>query len=191
LRFTHDNCIACRFSDEEDEDEDEEAKHGERGEEVKPKENTLRRNFQALQVEEPGPPARPPIPSRLIVVPDAALPPPPSRPLPPTPKGPLEADVEDDDEEEVEFVPKKRHGGDGTMLASDPPRPLSEVGPSRPLPPTPEEGNGTLVTRRPPRGHSDMPPHGARTSVLPDLLPLTSADTDVSFCFLLIGFFIV
>ncbi|CAL8107337.1 unnamed protein product [Orchesella dallaii] len=165
-----------RFSDEEDEDEEGDDKPGERGEEIKPKENTLRRNFQALQVEEPGPPARPPLPSRLIVVPDA-LPPPPSRPLPPTPGGALEADdVEDDDEEEVEFVPKKRN--DGTLLASEAPRPLPAVGPSRPLPPTPEESQGTLVTRRPPRTGNEVP--GARTSVLPDLLPQTSPDPDMS-----------
>ncbi|XP_012272994.1 TRAF2 and NCK-interacting protein kinase isoform X9 [Orussus abietinus] len=66
--------------------------------------DTLRRNFQQIQegrtltqdaaqppvkdkgrreVAEPGPPARPAIPHRLIVVPD---PQPPSRPLPPTPR---------------------------------------------------------------------------------------------------------
>lgn len=111
------------------------------------------------------------------MVPDA-LPPPPSRPLPPTPRGAVEPDdVEDDDEEEVEFVPKKRN--DGTLLASEAPRPLQEIsGPSRPLPPTPDESQGgTLVTRRVPRPGSDLP--GARTSVLPDLLPQTS-DQDVS-----------
>lgn len=69
------------FSDDE---EDEEGKESE--EISKPKENTLRRNFKELQLEEPGPPSRPPLPSRLIVVPDSALPPPPSRPLPPTPR---------------------------------------------------------------------------------------------------------
>jgi hypothetical protein len=78
----------------------------------------------------------------------------------------------------VEFVPnvpKKRN--DGTLLASEAPRPLSETGPgNRPLPPTPDE-SGTLVTRRPPRTGNDVP--GARTSVLPDLLPQTS-DQDVS-----------
>ena len=131
-----------------------------------------------MKVEEPGPPSRPPLPSRLIVVPDA-LPPPPSRPLPPTPRGALESeDVEDDDEEELEFVPKKRN--DGTLLASDPPRPLPpETGPSRPLPPTPGESQGTLVTRRQPRdGPSQGLGHGPRTSVLPDLLPQNS-DADV------------
>ncbi|XP_076270772.1 serine/threonine-protein kinase msn isoform X3 [Rhynchophorus ferrugineus] len=57
--------------------------------------DTLRRNFQQIQegrtlveppprsgIPEPGPPARPPIPQRMIVVPDAA---PPRRPLPPPP----------------------------------------------------------------------------------------------------------
>lgn len=101
------------------------------------------------------------------------MPPPPSRPLPPTPHVP---EVEDDDEEEVEFIPKKRN--DGTLLASDPPRPMPEMGPSRPLPPTPEENQGTLVTRRPAR--QDGISHGPRTSVLPDLLPQTSSDPDVS-----------
>ncbi|XP_035712738.1 misshapen-like kinase 1 isoform X3 [Folsomia candida] len=170
-----------RFSDDEEDDEETEDKPGERGEEIKPKENTLRRNFHALQVEEPGPPSRPPLPSRLIVVPDA-LPPPPSRPLPPTPRGAVEPDdVEDDDEEEVEFVPnqmiKKRN--DGTLLASESPRPVPETGPSRPLPPTPDESQGTLVTRirGPPRPGGDG--HGARTSVLPDLLPQTS-DQDIA-----------
>ncbi|OXA36583.1 Traf2 and NCK-interacting protein kinase [Folsomia candida] len=141
-----------RFSDDEEDDEETEDKPGER------------------------PPSRPPLPSRLIVVPDA-LPPPPSRPLPPTPRGAVEPDdVEDDDEEEVEFVPnqmiKKRN--DGTLLASESPRPVPETGPSRPLPPTPDESQGTLVTRirGPPRPGGDG--HGARTSVLPDLLPQTS-----------------
>ncbi|CAG7837156.1 unnamed protein product [Allacma fusca] len=165
-----------RFSDEEEDDEEEEGK-GVEGDIPKPKENTLRRNFQVMKVEEPGPPSRPPLPSRLIVVPD--LPPPPSRPLPPTPRGALEPeDVEDDDEEEVEFVPKKRN--DGTLLASDPPRPLPpETGPSRPLPPTPEESQGTLVTRRQPRDGPQGLGHGPRTSVLPDLLPQNS-DADVA-----------
>lgn len=86
-------------------------------------------------------------------------------------------EVEDDDEEDpMEFVPKKRN--DGTLLASDPPRPLPPemgMGPSRPLPPTPEENQATLVNRRPQRSSThDMP----RNSVLPDLLPQTSPSTD-------------
>jgi hypothetical protein len=38
--------LSCRFSDEDEDDEESEDKPGERGEEIKPKENTLRRNFQ-------------------------------------------------------------------------------------------------------------------------------------------------
>ncbi|KAL1132387.1 hypothetical protein AAG570_010342 [Ranatra chinensis] len=82
-----------------------------------------------------------------------------------------ESDSEEDDEEGV--VGSGRQGNDGTLLASDPPKPLpefspyrpadtqailSEIGPTssggapnRPLPPTPDEeesGDRTLVMRR-------------------------------------------
>ncbi|XP_044735697.1 serine/threonine-protein kinase mig-15 isoform X2 [Chrysoperla carnea] len=99
-----------RYSGSENEDE-EPALAGEPSSIVQaPGGDTLRRNFQQIQegrtlsqggqqaaeppraepraprrereeIPEPGPPARPPIPHRLIVVPD-----PPSRPLPPTPR---------------------------------------------------------------------------------------------------------
>ena len=39
------NCLRS-FSDDEDDDDDEDGKAGDNGEMVKPKENTLRRNFQ-------------------------------------------------------------------------------------------------------------------------------------------------
>ncbi|XP_022668479.1 serine/threonine-protein kinase mig-15-like isoform X5 [Varroa destructor] len=63
---------------------------------------------------------------------------------------------------------------DGTMLASDPPRPLGESeAPTRPLPPTPDEDGhtGTLVNT-----HSNKATANNRSSVrsganLPDLLP--------------------
>ncbi|XP_012540733.1 serine/threonine-protein kinase mig-15 isoform X12 [Monomorium pharaonis] len=100
-----------RYSGSENE-EDEPALAGEPSSIVQaPGGDTLRRNFQQIQegrtlmqdvqtpaakekpgsrsqreVPEPGPPARPAIPHRLIVVPD---PQPPSRPLPPTPRDDL------------------------------------------------------------------------------------------------------
>ncbi|XP_046414580.1 serine/threonine-protein kinase mig-15 isoform X8 [Neodiprion pinetum] len=93
-----------RYSGSENEEEDS-ALAGEPSSIVQaPGGDTLRRNFQQIQegrtltqdapqppakdkgrreIPEPGPPARPAIPHRLIVVPD---PQPPSRPLPPTPR---------------------------------------------------------------------------------------------------------
>ncbi|XP_012262323.1 serine/threonine-protein kinase mig-15 isoform X4 [Athalia rosae] len=93
-----------RYSGSENEEE-ESALAGEPSSIVQaPGGDTLRRNFQQIQegrtltqdapqppakdkgrreIPEPGPPARPAIPHRLIVVPD---PQPPSRPLPPTPR---------------------------------------------------------------------------------------------------------
>ncbi|XP_071455406.1 serine/threonine-protein kinase mig-15 isoform X1 [Hetaerina americana] len=96
-----------RYSGSENEEE-EPAVAGEPSSIVQaPGDNTLRRNFQQIQegrtlsqneppkesgrgrkgereeIPEPGPPARPPIPQRLIVVPDPL---PPSRPLPPPPR---------------------------------------------------------------------------------------------------------
>ncbi|KAG4071023.1 hypothetical protein HA402_001460 [Bradysia odoriphaga] len=215
---------------------------------------------KAQPVEEPGPPSRPALPHRLIVVPD-----PPqhaNRPLPPTPKSaaaapqqpprnsqnafkpslpprrpepqaqpeapprnnrqasansssgkpaavppnnhqpinpldPIESSDTDSEPEE----PNERGRNDGTLLASDPPKPLPGLSvlsedaitnnsnsapthgaggpPNRPLPPTPDDddqGDRTLIMKRN-RGESSGTP-GTRTSnVLPDLLSQASPAT--------------
>ncbi|XP_014254722.1 serine/threonine-protein kinase mig-15 isoform X10 [Cimex lectularius] len=115
-----------------------------------------------------------------------------------------ESESEDDDDEGVVGV-SGRQGNDGTLLASDPPKPLpadtqsilhevkassSGGAPNRPLPPTPDEeesGNRTLVMRR---GREDRgrdlhrmdssqgqlgTPSSRTSSVLPDLLPQASS----------------
>ncbi|KAK9504516.1 hypothetical protein O3M35_010832 [Rhynocoris fuscipes] len=263
-----------RYSGSENEEE-EVATAGEPSSIVQaPGDNTLRRNFQQIQegrtltqnetketkggkekmdreeIPEPGPPSRPAIPQRLIVVPD---PHPPSRPLPlppredrqqkpqqaqqaqqqqpqqsqqqsqqnqqrnshvfkpmlpsrrpedldmlaaqltelgvrgsgggggggggsrqnggtkpPTTSGVIDSDTDSDsDDEEGVVGVSGRQANDGTLLASDPPKPLpadtqsilhevkgpssSGGAPNRPLPPTPDEeesGDRTLVMRR-------------------------------------------
>ncbi|XP_065207863.1 misshapen-like kinase 1 isoform X6 [Planococcus citri] len=248
-----------RYSGSENEEDDDLPGPGEPSSIIQaPGDNTLRRNFQQIQegkalcahieskeskykdkdreeIPEPGPPARPPINQRLIVVPD---PHPPSRPLPPTPQqmhqqpmaqrnshmykpsesprrpedldvlaaqltdlgvkpvengaakqsshhhhhhptnilDPLDSSDDDDDDEEDDSsgnaaaksgLARKRQPNDGTLLASDPPKPLMEFSPynrapmdmnpssssaghsssanngggppNRPLPPTPDE----------------------------------------------------
>lgn len=96
-----------RYSGSDNDEEDENNVAGEPSSIIQsPGDSTLRRNFQQIQegkvsapaekesksnrhkvdqeeIPEPGPPARPPIPQRIIVVPDAH---PPLRPLPPTPQ---------------------------------------------------------------------------------------------------------
>uniref|UniRef100_A0A069DXP5 non-specific serine/threonine protein kinase n=1 Tax=Panstrongylus megistus TaxID=65343 RepID=A0A069DXP5_9HEMI len=261
-----------RYSGSENEEE-EVATAGEPSSIVQaPGDNTLRRNFQQIQegrtltqtetkeikvgkeksdreeIPEPGPPSRPNLPQRLIVVPD---PHPPSRPLPlppreerqkpssqqsqqpqqpqpqqqpsqqqnqqrnshvfkpmlpsrrpedldmlaaqltelgvrqssgggggggrqnggtkpPTTGGVIDSDTDSDsDDEEGVVGVSGRQANDGTLLASDPPKPLpadtqsilhevkgpssSGGAPNRPLPPTPDEeesGDRTLVMRR-------------------------------------------
>ncbi|XP_052737306.1 serine/threonine-protein kinase mig-15 isoform X3 [Bicyclus anynana] len=246
--------------------------------------DTLRRNFQQIQegraaeaqqpqpppkrnskreereeIPEPGPPARPSIPQRLIVVPDPqAQQPNRYRPLPPTPKSsgssnssgsnngtpqppqrgshhifkpmlpprrpedldklaaqlnefavvsgneppnrppraptngqgpPVERSAPEPPFEESDSDSEAEESGgrvrnDGTLLASDPPKPLpglsavSEDGcggcaPTRPLPPTPDDddphADRTLVKRGRSSGNNEG--SGSRTSsVLPDLL---------------------
>ncbi|XP_073837583.1 serine/threonine-protein kinase msn isoform X9 [Musca autumnalis] len=234
---------------------------------------------QRQQIEEPGPPSRPALPQRLIVVPD---PPHANRPLPPTPKSsesssaaqtpqqqqrnsqnnfkpspqpqtasassssfgqqsaaqpeapprnnrqssggppsgsgkpaaplptsgnnhhhvavsnPLDPlDSSDSDSEPDE--PNDRGRNDGTLLASDPPKPLpglvpvsedssstpithgSGGPPNRPLPPTPDDddqaGDRTLIMKRN-RNAENLGTPGTRTSsVLPDLLSQASPAT--------------
>ncbi|KAL0106613.1 hypothetical protein PUN28_016352 [Cardiocondyla obscurior] len=223
-----------RYSGSENE-EDEPALAGEPSSIVQaPGGDTLRRNFQQIQegrtltqdvppqapaakekpgnrsqreIPEPGPPARPAIPHRLIVVPD---PQPPSRPLPPTPRDdprqphkvstppsnhqtpaggagsggqavpqrnsvfkPMALSIESDSDDDLEDAGGNNLRNDGTLLASDPPKPLPSSdssssslhnaqnshhedkpkggAPNRPLPPTPDEeesGDRTLVMKR-------------------------------------------
>ncbi|XP_032683786.1 serine/threonine-protein kinase mig-15 isoform X10 [Odontomachus brunneus] len=228
-----------RYSGSENE-EDEPALAGEPSSIVQaPGGDTLRRNFQQIQegrtltqdvppqapsakekpgsrlqreVPEPGPPARPAIPHRLIVVPD---PQPPSRPLPPTPRDdprqphkvstppsnhqtpagggggsggsggqpapqrnshvfkPMALSIDSDSDDDLEDAGGNNLRNDGTLLASDPPKPLPSSdsssssshnaqnshhedkpkggAPNRPLPPTPDEeesGDRTLVMKR-------------------------------------------
>ncbi|XP_074103143.1 serine/threonine-protein kinase msn isoform X9 [Cotesia typhae] len=230
-----------RYSGSENE-EDEPALAGEPSSIVQaPGGDTLRRNFQQIQegrtltqdipqqpahpnkekqssrgqreIPEPGPPARPAIPHRLIE------PQPPSRPLPPTPRDdprqphkvstppsnhhsavnsggagsggsggqaapqrnshifkpmlpprrPEALSVESDSDDDFEDATGNNARNDGTLLASDPPKPLPSSdsssssshnaqnhhegggAPNRPLPPTPDEeesGDRTLVMKR-------------------------------------------
>ncbi|XP_034934829.1 serine/threonine-protein kinase mig-15 isoform X14 [Chelonus insularis] len=220
-----------RYSGSENE-EDEPALAGEPSSIVQaPGGDTLRRNFQQIQegrtltqdipqqphsnkekassrnqreIPEPGPPARPAIPHRLIE------PQPPSRPLPPTPRDdprqqhkvstppsnhhsaanssgagsggsggqapqrnshifkPMALTVESDSDDDFEDAIGNNARNDGTLLASDPPKPLPSSdsssssshnaqnhheggAPNRPLPPTPDEeesGDRTLVMKR-------------------------------------------
>ncbi|XP_057326930.1 serine/threonine-protein kinase mig-15 isoform X11 [Microplitis mediator] len=223
-----------RYSGSENE-EDEPALAGEPSSIVQaPGGDTLRRNFQQIQegrtltqdipqqpahpnkekpssrgqreIPEPGPPARPAIPHRLIE------PQPPSRPLPPTPRDdprqphkvstppsnhhpavnsggagsggsggqaapqrnshifkPMALSVESDSDDDFEDASGNNARNDGTLLASDPPKPLPSSdsssssshnaqnhhegggAPNRPLPPTPDEeesGDRTLVMKR-------------------------------------------
>lgn len=104
----------------------------------------------------------------------------------PAPPAVIEDDSSDEDEE-------GRVRNDGTLLASDPPKPLPPEGalphtalqgppPNRPLPPTPDDddsGDRTLIMRRDrsrvAEPSSGMSTPGSRTSsVLPDLLPQAS-----------------
>lgn len=268
-----------RYSGSENEEE-EPAVAGEPSSIVQaPGDNTLRRNFAQIQegrtltqqdekkhrkgereeIPEPGPPARPALPQRLIVVPDPL---PPSRPLPPPPREqakpstppshsqsgpsvsqpqqrnshvfkPMDLDMlaAELNELGVSQEPQRRQNGkpaaaasnnivvdgdsdsepdevvrnDGTLLASEPPKPIpTEVGrvaassshegpsssggrsaPNRPLPPTPDDdepGDRTLVMRknRDDRRADSSPGQpgtlGSRTSsVLPDLLSQASS----------------
>ncbi|XP_043478362.1 traf2 and NCK-interacting protein kinase isoform X2 [Leptopilina heterotoma] len=171
------------------------------------KDNKQCGNKNAKEIPEPGPPSRPTIPHRLIVVPD---PQPPCRPLPPTPRDeprqshkvstppsnhqssscaggniissgqavsqrnshifkPTALSIESDSDDDVEENSGINIRNDGTLLASDPPKPLPTTessstsshnaynshheggAPNRPLPPTPDEeesGDRTLVMKR-------------------------------------------
>ncbi|KAK2709774.1 serine/threonine-protein kinase mig-15-like isoform X4 [Artemia franciscana] len=103
-------------------------------------------------------------------------------------------DSDEDNEETAQQTKMKRN--DGTLLASDPPKPLIEGSrssyagegtpvsagpPNRPLPPTPDDdGTGTLVNRRAREERTEGTPllgtPGSRGStVLPDLLSQASA----------------
>ncbi|KAG7205559.1 hypothetical protein KM043_007535 [Ampulex compressa] len=156
-----------RYSGSENE-EDEPALAGEPSSIVQaPGGDTLRRNFQQIQegrtltqdippqapaakekpsgrsqreVPEPGPPARPAIPHRLIVVPD---PQPPSRPLPPTPR---------DDPRQPHKLPPRRPE-DLDMLAAQ----LNELGVSQ----------GPEAPPRPNRQHKGPAASSTSNSVQP------------------------
>ncbi|XP_012214958.1 serine/threonine-protein kinase mig-15 isoform X6 [Linepithema humile] len=221
-----------RYSGSENE-EDEPALAGEPSSIVQaPGGDTLRRNFQQIQegrtltqdvppqapaakekpgsrsqreVPEPGPPARPAIPHRLIVVPD---PQPPSRPLPPTPRDDprqphkvstppsnhqtpagggsggsggqpapqrnsvfkpmlppkkpealsIESDSDDDDD-----AGGNNLRNDGTLLASDPPKPLPEFSPFRPSSDSSSSSSHTVQNSH----HEDKPKGGAPNRPLP------------------------
>ncbi|XP_011700508.1 PREDICTED: serine/threonine-protein kinase mig-15 isoform X7 [Wasmannia auropunctata] len=217
-----------RYSGSENE-EDEPALAGEPSSIVQaPGGDTLRRNFQQIQegrtltqdvppqapaakekpgsrsqreVPEPGPPARPAIPHRLIVVPD---PQPPSRPLPPTPRDDprqphkvstppsnhqtpgggsggqpapqrnsvfkpmlppkkpealsIESDSDDDDD-----AGGNNLRNDGTLLASDPPKPLPEFSPFRPSSDSSSSSSHNAQNSH----HEDKPKGGAPNRPLP------------------------
>ncbi|KAL6439236.1 hypothetical protein ACFW04_003861 [Cataglyphis niger] len=223
-----------RYSGSENE-EDEPALAGEPSSIVQaPGGDTLRRNFQQIQegrtltqdvppqapaakekpgnrsqreVPEPGPPARPAIPHRLIVVPD---PQPPSRPLPPTPrddprqphkvstppsnhqtpaggggsggsggqpapqrnsvfkpmlppKKPEALSIESDSDDDLEDAGGNNLRNDGTLLASDPPKPLPEFSPFRPSSDSSSSSSHNAQNSH----HEDKPKGGAPNRPLP------------------------
>ncbi|XP_012540731.1 serine/threonine-protein kinase mig-15 isoform X9 [Monomorium pharaonis] len=209
-----------RYSGSENE-EDEPALAGEPSSIVQaPGGDTLRRNFQQIQegrtlmqdvqtpaakekpgsrsqreVPEPGPPARPAIPHRLIVVPD---PQPPSRPLPPTPRDdlrqphkvstppsnhqtaagggssgqsapqrnsvfkPMALSIESDSDDD-EDTGGNNLRNDGTLLASDPPKPLPEFSPFRPSSDSSSSSSHNAQNSH----HEDKPKGGAPNRPLP------------------------
>ncbi|XP_067214905.1 serine/threonine-protein kinase mig-15 isoform X8 [Linepithema humile] len=214
-----------RYSGSENE-EDEPALAGEPSSIVQaPGGDTLRRNFQQIQegrtltqdvppqapaakekpgsrsqreVPEPGPPARPAIPHRLIVVPD---PQPPSRPLPPTPRDdprqphkvstppsnhqtpagggsggsggqpapqrnsvfkPMALSIESDSDDDDDAGGNNLRN-DGTLLASDPPKPLPEFSPFRPSSDSSSSSSHTVQNSH----HEDKPKGGAPNRPLP------------------------
>ncbi|KAL0106602.1 hypothetical protein PUN28_016352 [Cardiocondyla obscurior] len=220
-----------RYSGSENE-EDEPALAGEPSSIVQaPGGDTLRRNFQQIQegrtltqdvppqapaakekpgnrsqreIPEPGPPARPAIPHRLIVVPD---PQPPSRPLPPTPrddprqphkvstppsnhqtpaggagsggqavpqrnsvfkpmlppKKPEALSIESDSDDDLEDAGGNNLRNDGTLLASDPPKPLPEFSPFRPS----SDSSSSSLHNAQNSHHEDKPKGGAPNRPLP------------------------
>ncbi|XP_071575715.1 serine/threonine-protein kinase mig-15 isoform X9 [Temnothorax nylanderi] len=212
-----------RYSGSENE-EDEPALAGEPSSIVQaPGGDTLRRNFQQIQegrtltqdippqapaakekpgsrsqreVPEPGPPARPAIPHRLIVVPD---PQPPSRPLPPTPRDdprqphkvstppsnhqtpagggsggqaapqrnsvfkPMALSIESDSDDDLEDAGGNNLRNDGTLLASDPPKPLPEFSPFRPSSDSSSSSSHNAQNSH----HEDKPKGGAPNRPLP------------------------
>ncbi|XP_011700514.1 PREDICTED: serine/threonine-protein kinase mig-15 isoform X8 [Wasmannia auropunctata] len=210
-----------RYSGSENE-EDEPALAGEPSSIVQaPGGDTLRRNFQQIQegrtltqdvppqapaakekpgsrsqreVPEPGPPARPAIPHRLIVVPD---PQPPSRPLPPTPRDdprqphkvstppsnhqtpgggsggqpapqrnsvfkPMALSIESDSDDDDDAGGNNLRN-DGTLLASDPPKPLPEFSPFRPSSDSSSSSSHNAQNSH----HEDKPKGGAPNRPLP------------------------
>ncbi|KAL0106614.1 hypothetical protein PUN28_016352 [Cardiocondyla obscurior] len=213
-----------RYSGSENE-EDEPALAGEPSSIVQaPGGDTLRRNFQQIQegrtltqdvppqapaakekpgnrsqreIPEPGPPARPAIPHRLIVVPD---PQPPSRPLPPTPRDdprqphkvstppsnhqtpaggagsggqavpqrnsvfkPMALSIESDSDDDLEDAGGNNLRNDGTLLASDPPKPLPEFSPFRPS----SDSSSSSLHNAQNSHHEDKPKGGAPNRPLP------------------------
>ncbi|XP_014479194.1 PREDICTED: serine/threonine-protein kinase mig-15 isoform X9 [Dinoponera quadriceps] len=223
-----------RYSGSENE-EDEPALAGEPSSIVQaPGGDTLRRNFQQIQegrtltqdvppqapaakekpgnrsqreVPEPGPPARPAIPHRLIVVPD---PQPPSRPLPPTPRDdprqphkvstppsnhqtpaggggggggggsggsggqpapqrnshvfkPMALSIDSDSDDDLEDAGGNNLRNDGTLLASDPPKPLPEFSPFRPSSDSSSSSSHNAQNSH----HEDKPKGGAPNRPLP------------------------
>ncbi|XP_025157859.1 serine/threonine-protein kinase mig-15 isoform X12 [Harpegnathos saltator] len=226
-----------RYSGSENE-EDEPALAGEPSSIVQaPGGDTLRRNFQQIQegrtltqdvppqapaakekpgnrsqreVPEPGPPARPAIPHRLIVVPD---PQPPSRPLPPTPRDdprqphkvstppsnhqtpaggggggsggsggqpapqrnshvfkpmlpprrPEALSIDSDSDDDLEDAGGNNLRNDGTLLASDPPKPLPEFSPFRPSSDSSSSSSHNAQNSH----HEDKPKGGAPNRPLP------------------------
>ncbi|XP_055706719.1 serine/threonine-protein kinase mig-15 isoform X40 [Phlebotomus papatasi] len=227
------------------------------------------RGAEKQPIEEPGPPSRPALPQRLIVVPDGSQHA--NRPLPPTPRSsgssqaqqqtPQQAQrnsqnmfkpmsqqqqaqpeapprnsrqgsnssssvpskpapappnnhhaqsivnpLDPIESSDTDSEPEEANGGtrnDGTLLASDPPKPLPGLSvlsedsaapvpshgsggpPNRPLPPTPDDddqnqGDRTLIMKRNRGGESSggLGTPGTRTSsVLPDLLSQASPAT--------------
>ncbi|XP_063702454.1 serine/threonine-protein kinase mig-15 isoform X7 [Culicoides brevitarsis] len=121
------------------------------------------------------------------------------------PINPLDPIDDSDSDSEPEEIGNERTRNDGTLLASDPPKPLPEFSyrpglsslsedsgatpahgssggpPNRPLPPTPDDddaGERTLIMKRRQGESSNLGTPGTRTSsVLPDLLSQASPAT--------------
>ncbi|KAH0945763.1 hypothetical protein HN011_007079 [Eciton burchellii] len=176
-----------RYSGSENE-EDEPALAGEPSSIVQaPGGDTLRRNFQQIQegrtltqdippqapaakekpgsrsqreVSEPGPPARPAIPHRLIVVPD---PQPPSRPLPPTPRDDPRQPHKVSTPPSNHQIPAGGGGGSGGSAGQPAPQRNSVFKPMLP----PKKPEGPEAPPRPNRQHKGPAALSTSNSVQP------------------------
>uniref|UniRef100_A0A1B0D878 Uncharacterized protein n=1 Tax=Phlebotomus papatasi TaxID=29031 RepID=A0A1B0D878_PHLPP len=125
------------------------------------------RGAEKQPIEEPGPPSRPALPQRLIVVPDGSQHA--NRPLPPTPRSSGSSQAQQQTPQQAQrnsqnmFKPmgNEIHRPGLSVLSEDSAAPVPSHGsggpPNRPLPPTPDDddqnqGDRTLIMKRKQKG---------------------------------------